>query len=304
MIRLIARLWVKFKKWRNRPHFPVYPHKGYYAAWKDKHPPRQDSWARIFGIIIAIMLLLGVPCLGFTGYSAYRASQRPSIVYITAEESTAEFTDETTEEPAIEITVEATEESTAEFTAETVVDMLPTATLTPMSIRRVGETTPTLTPMQIGATPTLLPPMLQTLQYLRQRETVIALTPTQPRPSATATQRIQQVVVTRVIIVTVIAPGAPADNGGYLTPYELAPFPTALPTYPPMETPFEITDEPTPDLTDELTPELTDELTPELTEEFTPTASPTFTETVTWTPTFTPTWTATATPTATATIGD
>jgi hypothetical protein len=140
-------LWQNFKKWRNRPSFPIYRELGGYQAWKDKQPPRQSSWRGMLTCGVLVVVLVLVPCGGFAMYSASRGKSVASVPTVapfpeTTEVSTAEatadaeLTAESTVEATLELTTEATGEATAALGATGNITIIPrvivTAIGTPM----------------------------------------------------------------------------------------------------------------------------------------------------------------------------
>ncbi len=175
-------LWQNFKKWRNRPSFPIHREFGGYQAWKDKKPPRQSSWRSMITCVVLVIGLVLLPCGGFALYSASRGTKVSAVPTIAAlPESTEVSTEEATEEA--ELTPEATLEATAESTAETTQSVM---TATP------GTSIPIVTAAPLGtATITAMPLVAGTSDntlYDRWRDSVIAST--QAAAGREATQQV------------------------------------------------------------------------------------------------------------------
>lgn len=284
---ILATLWYRFKKWRNRPSFPVYRQEGGYRAWKDKNPPVQSSWANIFGVILGISVLIGVPVCGLGIYSTYRTAQaHKSVVQLptaTLIESTPEVTDQ--------ITDESTDEATSDVTAEATSDSLFTPTLTPFPLVTRSGPTPTLTPY-----PLFTDEATHDNIFNRYLEMAATGTASAGRP---ATQDVRPIVVTREVQVITQPPVVVVQT-------VIVQLPTARP-FPTLDLTSAITNTPTLILTATIsetpncapTPESTELATAEATDDLLPTRDCLLTDTPTITAT--PTDTLAALPTDTPT---
>ncbi|NUQ03828.1 MAG: hypothetical protein HUU31_08090, partial [Anaerolineae bacterium] len=212
----MIRLFRAYKKWRNRPAYPVYRERGGYAAWLRKEPPRGVNIARLIAMLMTVITLLGIGAAGILAYSAFSQSQQVSnLIMLPTSTAIVESTTEATAESTAESTPEATEESTAEATEESTAEAIQVFVTRTATI----AATPTFTPRPItggalatiaaaqtreaNATPMLAPPRLVTgapreveivvTSPPRIFETVIVIiaspTPTYtPTPTATATE--------------------------------------------------------------------------------------------------------------------